>query len=327
MKASYVTLGLLLLCVGCPPMAPPMEDQVDMAMPPPPDMRRGCDDNAGTKPVGAACTRATRCDCSGPKPDCISSLELGETLDLPGGYCTNTRCSLTDSAGTCGDSGVCVQLSPDGDPLCLQRCRKGQCRADYACVNVAVDPNNPQSRLASVCLPTEGIVECNPTADPTTQCTTIAGLQVSTLTNGAPNAACLRIGPDDAGQCRFLPCQIGPRNCPPLGGTPQGCFYFDVQRNTQNPNPNDKFKGTVCLPIPGMQKMDGEACTGGFNTCGDNMQCWQGVCRQICYNGMQPMYMGGNPMYKNAPLPCPAGRTCRDAFMLGGANWPGLCLP
>lgn len=325
--ASFGLLGAAAL--GCSKMEP--MDTADMAMPVQMDMRKpgSCVDNEGTKAVGEACTNSTKCDCSGPKPTCLSSLEFGETIDLPGSYCSNAGCTINQN-DTCGDNGVCADAAGDGNPLCFQKCRKGQCRADYSCVNIATDPNSATSKSASVCLPKDGLVDCDPTADPATQCSSIGGTMVSTLTNGNPNAACLRIGPDPAGQCRYLPCQIGAKNCPALSGNAYGCFYFDVQRNTQNPDPADKFKGEICLPVPGMQKKDGDTCMGGFNTCGDNFYCDAGTCRQLCYSGTQPTFMGGNMMYKNAATACPMGRTCADAFGLkaaGATNWAGVCRP
>lgn len=338
-------LGVTLLLAACmskgglpAPFDPSQPDLsvLDLSSPfepedlrqPQPDLRRpgSCVDYAGIKAVGESCTNATKCDCSGPKPTCLASFEFGETIDLPSGYCSNAGCILNQD-DTCGDNGVCADPGGTADAVCFQRCLRGRCRTDYACITVLVDGSSMTSRTTSVCLPRNPIVECDPTAAPTTQCTSVGGVVISTVTNGNPNAACMRIGPDPVGQCLYLPCQIGPRNCPALSGTPYGCFYFDVQRNTASPDPADTFKGTVCLPVPGVQKRDGDACSGGFNTCGDNFYCDGAVCRQLCYNGAQPTYAGGRAIYKNAALACPAGRTCQNAFGLAGTSWTGLCRP
>lgn len=327
MSHRYLLLAALFASVGCPAKDMP-NDQQDMAKPAA-DMRKigTCEDNVGTKPVGEACTSATKCDCSGPKPTCLQAITFGDgDLDLPGGYCSNGGSCTAGTVDSCGDEGLCVDLIGDGSTNCVKRCTRGKCRSpEYACLNVAVDASKSNSPIKAVCLPADGLVECDPTKDIATQCTKIGGTDVSTLTNGNPNAACLRIGPDDVGQCRFLPCQLGPGNCPKLSGNTYGCFYFDIQKNTSTPNPNDKYKGTVCLPLPNPTKKVGDDCTGGFNTCGDNQYCSSGKCQQMCFNGTQPMFNGGNPMYKNAAPACPAGTKCTDVFAIGGANWPGLC--
>lgn len=339
MQAKFLLLSCLLLSVGCPGPPPPEEDMKPVA----PDMRKGCAED-GTKSVGEACTNTTKCDCSGPKPTCAMQVSISDTdtATLTGGYCSNTACTI-GQASTCGDEGTCTDYVGTGDALCLKKCGKGGCRPDYACLRVFTDGASATSKTAAVCLPREGLVDCDPTADPTTQCTKLfSGQDVAPLTNGNPNGACTRFGalngltsptPDDVGECLLVPCQIGPKNCP---NSSFGCFYFDVTRNLGGAaSGTDKFKGNVCLPA-GMAKNEGDACMGGFNTCGDNKFCYitgggpMGVCRQLCFTGTQPTFTGGNAMFKNAAAACPAGRTCKDEFGLmaaGAMNWAGICLP
>src|SRR5439155_25133204 len=126
------------------------------------------------------------CDCSGPKPTCVASIDTGngDSLDFPQSYCSNTACTINDNT-TCGDEGVCGDFAGDGNALCYRRCSKGTCRTDYACMRIFTDPNSMTSKTSALCLPKEGLVDCDPTADSTTQCTTLNGQQVSGLTNGA----------------------------------------------------------------------------------------------------------------------------------------------
>lgn len=319
MQARFLLIGSLLLAVGCP-TTPPVD--FDMRPAVTPDLRKTCADNEGLKEVGETCTRATRCDCSGPKPDCVSQITVGNfSLDLTGGYCMRSGSCDTKDSATCGDRGKCVDLSGAGDTYCFRSCTKGKCRADYACIGLSVNPSDPMAAVANVCLPTAGLVECDPTKDQTTQCTQIQGQNVAGLTNGNPNAACFRIGLDDVGECRYLPCSIGPKNCPALGNGPASCYYIETR---------DAFKGTICLPTNPMPKAEGAACNSagvGITDCGDNMICISNVCRQYCYIGTQPTFTGGNAMFKNAAKACPAGRTCQDIFGLMKPAQPAVCMP
>lgn len=338
MNLRPLFIGVLLASIGCSgngSSGMDMSTDVDMRMSKPtPDMKKAgaCDEN-GTKPVGSACGSSTKCDCSGPKPNCLTQLALGmTTLDLPGGYCSNKSCVIGQEADTCGDSGVCADLAGDGTLACYQRCTKGACRApDYACINVAQDPNNPMSKVVPACLPKDMIVQCDPTADPMTQCTKVGGTDVSTLTNGFPGAYCARIGKDPVGECRYLPCQIGPGNCPASGtGGPQGCVYFDAVNNTRGGDPADKWKGPLCLPLvaAAMQKKVGDTCMY-LNECVDNSTCYGGAmatCKQNCFNGTQPSYPGGQMKYKNPASACPGGTKCTNVYNLSGDNWTGLCM-
>lgn len=252
---------------------------------------------------------------------------------LPGGYCTNTGCDLQDSTDTCGDKGICLGVSKV-DPtatLCFERCRaRGQCeRKDYSCMFGGPD---------GVCLPKDPAANCDPTANPATQCK----LPDASVVNGDPNAPCIRSEIDDVGYCQDgtnkqgldPPCNVGPKNCP----TGNNCIYVDTSTfgNTKFFS-NDKFKGTVCLAQPtdpNQIKKLGESCIVmqngstllGIYVCADNLMCdpVSQTCQQSCYNGTQTVLPGAK--YKNPPTSCPMGKTCNNAFNIAGPNWPGLCL-
>lgn len=277
----------------------------------------------GALSVGDVCKKVTAksCECSGVHAACISDYTVGTNdITLPDNTCTNTACDTTNSLDTCGDNGACVNLFGMSDPLCFQKCTKGKCRDGYKCIGFQVDTNI--AKTANICVPPDQFgIDCDPTKPQNTQCTMVGGMLTSTLTNGNPNAGCRRVGLDDVGQCSFLPCNIGPKNCPGTAAAPYGCFYATT---------TDGFKGTICLGVNPTQKKVGDTCdsaTNGRFDCGDNLSCINNVCLQNCYAGTQPTFMAaGNPMYKNAATPCPGATKCTDFAMLGGANYPGVCM-
>ncbi len=265
--------------------------------------------------------------CTGPHPACLTQLTFGQTpFPLEGNYCSNNGCDPAHSADTCGNNGLCADLFGDGgNNLCYTRCtKKGACRSHYACITTVA--NAATQSVISVCLPPGPFSECDPTR--MAQCTMFEGRLTSTLTNGDPNAACLRIGKDDVGQCRFLPCSIGPNNCPAdSGGKPNGCLYLDFAKNLNSADPTDAFKGAVCVAIPKieMQKKAGDACAS-INECGDNLTCFMKVCRQNCFRGTQPTFPDGMARYKNPATACPVGTQCTDWDGIGGATYAGICM-
>lgn len=332
MQGRMLLLGLVLAAVatGCPKPA----DMVDMAAPPDMKPASACtDEETGSLEVGDACDTKKACKCPAPESDaknfaCLRSYEFAEistTVDLPGGMCSSKlgSCNLGKS-DKCGTSGVCMDLF-GGGPACMKKCKKNGCRDGYKCFRFEADPTDINSPEFDVCLPPdESIQDCDPTA--ANQCTSLGGTRTADLTNGNPNAGCLRRGPDNVGLCLFLPCQIGPKNCPNRGNTPQSCYYIDLGQQVYSGRvAGDKSVGSYCFPISGAGKKLDETCQF-LNECADNLICLQGKCAQMCFQGTQPTFPGGQAMYKNAAVACPAGTMCKNVFGASDmTNYAGAC--
>ncbi len=332
MQSKVLSLGVLLLLVqalGCGNSGNGDGGVGDMRTVAP-DMLPACNPMLS---VGDPCSNKNKkcTGCTGTHPVCLTDITLGMSnpISLDQNYCSNTSCDPTKSLDTCGDSGKCADLDGSGTFQCYEQCTKGKCRTNYSCFTTSNDPARTVTMTPTsvhVCLPSE-LGDCDPTR--AMQCTTIGGAMTSTITNGDQYAGCIRNGVDNVGRCQLIPCSIGPGNCPPLGGGPASCFYLvAAQVQGSGASPTDALKGTFCFGIPpaAMQAAVGAACTH-LNDCVDNASCVMGTCRQSCYQGTQPTFMGGMAKYKNPATACPAGTTCNDSSQIGTASFPGACIP
>lgn len=138
----YVAIALTTAVAGCDDTSPS-----DGTRTPPPSVDAGLDASAlPDLGVGNAC--GSDDDCGDLV--CLLALSLlGETVDLDGGYCSDTCGADAD----CGDRGLCLGAALGGSGICTRACdRDDDCRGSegYVC---AAPSTGAQTLADRVCLP------------------------------------------------------------------------------------------------------------------------------------------------------------------------------